>query len=286
MNPIAAIDWNDVFGGQNPFVAILDVGLVTIFLYRLLLLVRGTRAWRILIGIGGYVALMWLTGRYQLYTIHYILDSAKILGPVALVILFLPELRQTIESFGRLDRLVPIGSSLQRFGLADLDKTDAQTVDELIGALSQLMVERTGALIVIETGPSLDAISSNGVQVDAKISSSLLCTIFYEQNPLHDGAVIVRGDRIVAAACRLPLSDSNAISAQYHMRHRAAIGVTETIDCVAIVVSEERGALSVCREGRLIPIENHQAMREFLNEHMRSLKPPRTPRRRVKEAVK
>ena len=284
MNLFAALDIRHLFVDQNVFVALVDILLVTFFLYRLLMLVRGTRAWRLLLGIGIYVFLLWASDRLQLQLMHWILDAGRILGPVALVILFLPELRQAIESFGRLDRFGSIGSRIEKFGLPSEGPTEAHTVEEIVSAVAEISAERTGALIVIETGASLEEIASNGVMLDARVSSSLLCSIFYEHNPLHDGAVIVRGDRIISAASRLPLSESKSIDIHLHMRHRAAVGVTESVECLSIVVSEERGTISVAHEGKLVRLGSHIELREILNHHLRRLATP--PRNRLRKRVK
>ena len=141
---------------------------------------------------------------------------------------------------------------------------DRTAVEEIVGAVTEMARDRIGAILVIETGAHMDEIAANGVPLNAKISSSLLGSIFYGQNPLHDGAVIIRGDSILAAACRLPLSESARIDKTLHMRHRAAIGVTEQNDAVSIVVSEERGTISVVQEGKLQLLKTSAELREFL----------------------
>lgn len=230
------------------------------------MLIRGSRAWRIVLGIVGFVLLLFVSGKLELNALNWLLDKATILGPVALVILFLPELRQAIEGLGRLQlgkiQLAP------RFSNSDL-KTEARTVEELVAAVSELATESTGALIVIERGAPLDEIANNGVVVNARVSAPLIGSIFYEGNPLHDGALVVRGDTIVAAACRLPLSDSNRLSQNVHMRHRAGLGVTEQLDCIAIIVSEERATISYAKEGRLRKLANAHELRDFLNRELR-----------------
>lgn len=250
----------------DPLRNAFDILVVTYILYRLFMLVRGSRAWRIVIGIVGFVLLLFISGKLELIALNWLLDKATILGPVALVILFLPELRQAIEGLGRL-RLGKIQLT-PKFSNADI-KTDARTIEELVAAVSELATESTGALIVIERGAPLDEIANNGVVVNARVSAPLIGSIFYEGNPLHDGAVIIRGDTIVAAACRLPLSDSNRLSQNVHMRHRAGLGVTEQLDCVAIIVSEERATISYAKEGRLRKLANAHELRDFLNRELR-----------------
>jgi diadenylate cyclase len=262
---------------QVSLVDVLDVVVVSYVLYRLLMLVRGTRAWRIVLGIVTFVFILALSKYLQLHTLNWLLDKATILGPVALVILFLPELRQAIEGFGKL------GFWPQKLGLTE-SKTEARTVEEVVAAVAELAAQSIGALIVIEKGAPLDEIVANGVLIESRMSAPLLGAIFYEGNPLHDGAVIVRGDSIVAAACRLPLSDSSRLDQNVHMRHRAAVGVTEVLDCIAIVVSEERGTISIASDGRLRRLATHLELRDFLNRELRgtkdlSQKAPRKPLR-------
>ena len=238
---------------------IVDVLIVAYLIYKLLMLVRGTRAWRILIGVGVFLLVLQLSEWLHLNTLHWILEKATILGPVALVILFLPEMRQAIEG------LTKIGFLPQSFvdagHGADLDR---HSIEEIVAAVGEMAQDRVGALIVIETGGNLDEIANNGVLLNAKISSSLLCSIFYGQNPLHDGAAIIRRDTVLAAASRLPLSESSRIDKMLHMRHRAAVGISEVADILAIVVSEERGAISVAKQGRLQRMSSTTELRERL----------------------
>ena len=223
------------------------------------MLVRGTRGWRILLGLLVFAVALTLSDVLNLVTLHWILEKATMLGPVALVILFLPELRQTLEGLTKFS-LMP-----ERVVEAGHEKTlDRTAVEEIVGAVTEMARDRIGAILVIETGAHMDEIAGNGVPLNAKISSSLLGSIFFGQNPLHDGAVVIRGDSILAAACRLPLSESARIDKTLHMRHRAAIGVTEQNDAVSIVVSEERGTISVVQEGKLQLLKTSAELREFL----------------------
>lgn len=249
---------------------VFDVAVVAFLIYRLLLLVRGTRAWRILGGIVIFVALLYLSQVLGLNTLHWILDKATLLGPVALVILLLPELRAALEGVGKL------GFWPQRLGATVEERAEARTVEEIVAACAELVSQSTGALIVVEKGTRLDEIASNGVQLNAAVSAPLLNAIFYEGNPLHDGAVIVRGDSLLAAACRLPLSESQRLEQNVHMRHRAAVGVTESTDCLAIVVSEERATISIAQEGFLRRLANHIELRDILNHELRGANPGRS----------
>ncbi len=256
------------------FVHVVDILLVAYLIYRLLILVRGTRAWRIIVGIIIFLVVVFLSDKLGLSTLHWMLEKATILGPAALVILLLPELRAAIEGFGMLpQRLVSVGNE---------DRAEARTIEEIVAACAELAAESVGALIVIEKTARMDEISANGVALDAKVSAPLLGSLFYEGNPLHDGAVIIRGDTILAAACRLPLSESSRLDQNVHMRHRAAVGVSEAFDCVTIAVSEERGTISIAKEGRLRRLTSPLELRELLNKELRNIsddKPPKESRR-------
>lgn len=244
---------------------VIDIGLVTFLVYRLLLLVRGTRAWRILLGVLAFLILLVVSAQLKLNTLHWILDKATILGPVALVILFLPELRHAIEGIGRFTPLKILDGS------GGEDRAEARTVEEIVSGVAELQQESTGALIVIEKTGNLDDFAANGVLLQARISATLLASIFYGENPLHDGAVIVRGDMILSAASRLPLSESQTIDSHVHMRHRAAVGISEVADAIAIVVSEERGSISVAKDGVLTRLKNTKELRDLLNEELRKM---------------
>lgn len=252
---------------------VVDVLIVAYLIYKLLMLVRGTRAWRILIGVGVFLLVLQISEWLHLNTLHWILEKATILGPVALVILFLPELRQAIEGLTKIGFLPQ--SFVEAGHIADMDR---HSIEEIVAAVGEMAQDRVGALLVIETGGNLDEIANNGVILNAKISSSLLCSIFYGQNPLHDGAAIIRGDVVIAAASRLPLSESSRLDKTLHMRHRAAVGISEVSDILAIAVSEERGVISIAKQGRLTRLANTTELRERLvAELMKAPEPSKEP---------
>jgi diadenylate cyclase len=179
-------------------------------------------------------------------TLNWVLRQVTPLGPVAIVILLYPELRHLLEELGRFGFW---GAPLQ----VTLSREDmTRTIEEVVRTATLLSPRKTGALIVLERETGLSDIAATGVELDAEVSSELLATLFHVGTPLHDGAVIVRGGRIVAAGCRLPLSDSPNIATNVHMRHRAAIGVSEQSDAAVVVVSEERGTISLALGGKLI----------------------------------
>ncbi len=243
---------------------VLDIALVAYLFYRLGVLIRGSRAWRILGGVITFLVVLFVSDRLQLNALHWVLDKATLLAPVALVILLLPELRAALEGFGKL------GFWPQSITGGD-GRMEAVTVEEIVAAVAEMSASCTGALIVIERAAKLEEIIGNGVAIDAKITAPLLCSIFYEGNPLHDGAVVIQGNKIAAGACRLPLSEDPRLDNTLHMRHRAAVGVTEGLDCLAVVVSEERGTIRVAMDGVLREMSTHSDLRAFLNEHARGV---------------
>jgi diadenylate cyclase len=256
---------------------VIDILLVAYLLYRLLTLVRGTRAWRIIIGVMIFAAVVLLSRRLGLNTLYWVLSSATYyLAPAALVLLFLPELRAAIEGFGTLpQRLVTVTGAT-----AAEDRVEARTIEELVAACTELAAESVGALIVIEKDARLEEIASNGVSLNARVSAPLLGSIFYENNPLHDGAVLIRGDQIVSAACRLPLSESQRLDQTVHMRHRAAVGATEAFDCIVVAVSEERGTISTAKDGKLKRLNSAHELRDFLNAELRNMESRSEPVRK------
>ena len=262
----------------------LDILIVAFLIYRLLMMVRGSRGWRILLGLLVFAALLFLSESVGFTTLHWVLEKATLLGPVALAILFLPELRQALEGLTKLswfpESVVDAGHE---------KNLDRSSVEEIVGAVAEMARDRIGAIIVIETGGHLDEIAATGVMLTAKVTTSLLGSIFFGQNPLHDGAVVIRGNNILAAACRLPLSESK-IERNLHMRHRAALGVTEQNDVIAIVVSEEKGSIRVASEGKLYTIASSTELREFLITNTTRTEevaqPKRGRRKERKEEVK
>lgn len=259
----------------------LDVLLVAYLIYRLLMLVRGTRGWRVILGVMAFLILMVGSQVLGFSTLNWIMEKALLLGPVALVILFLPELRQGLEDLGRL------GRPIQRLVTQEQSASSTRTIDELARALIDMSEEHVGALVVIDKGANLDDILKSGVELQARVSAPLIESLFYEGNPLHDGAVVLRGDTLVSAGCRLPLSESSRLDQNVHMRHRAAVGVTELFDCLALVVSEERGSISYATEGRLRRLNHPAEIRDVLIRELRGdqvLPPPRVRRAERKKA--
>lgn len=238
-------------------VNVVDILLVAALIYQLLMWARGTRAWQIMWGIVIYLLVLWLSTVLDLSTLAWILQKFEVLGPVAIVILFFPELRHVLEEMGR------IGFWGSRFRV--LDKKDVtRVVDEIVRSAVDLSAKNTGALMVLERETGLNDYVATGHTLDARLSVDLLGAIFYPGAPLHDGAVIIRGDKIVAAGCVLPLTSNPGIGTSIHTRHRAALGITEQSDAVVVVVSEETGSISLSHDGRLIRGLRDEGLRERL----------------------
>jgi diadenylate cyclase len=237
--------------GKSPFLnlsyptSFLDVLVVALILYYLIMLARGTRAWQIMWGLGVFGLFYVLSDLLNLTTLNWLLRQIVPLAPVALVILFYPELRYALEELGRVQ--------FWRNRLTILPREDLnRVVNEIVQVATNLSARHVGALVVIERETGLDDLITTGTRVDGEVSSELLETLFHRGTLLHDGAVIVRGDRIIAAGCLLPLTDSPGVSPSIHTRHRAAIGVSERSDALVVVVSEETGAISLSYEGKLV----------------------------------
>ena len=223
---------------------ILDILIVAFIIYKILGFIKETRAEQLIKGLLVLVIATFASDLINLYTLNWILRGAMTLGMVALVVVFQPELRRGLEYLGR--------TKIVRPGFGQLDKEKAKHITtEFIKAIDAFSKDRTGALIVLERETSLTDMTESGTVVDAEISAELLGNIFYEGSPLHDGAVIIRGDRIFAAGCVLPLSQNKTIGKELGTRHRAGIGITEHSDAVALIVSEETGIISMAVDGKL-----------------------------------
>jgi diadenylate cyclase len=223
----------------------LDIAVVTFLVYRILLLIRGTRAAQVATGLGILFVVYALSRVLGLTTLNWLLSYVGLVLPIAFLILFQPELRRILEQLGRGAPLVG------GFGATLLREEAIRLVSDVARAARVLSIRKTGALIVLEHTTGLTDVVETGIKVDATVSVQLLLTIFSPNTPLHDGAVIIRGNRVLAAACLLPLSETPTISKTLGTRHRAAIGISEQTDAVAVVVSEESGTISVAKDGVL-----------------------------------
>lgn len=223
--------------------SIVDIGLVYYVLYHGYLLIRDMRAKQLVKGIVLLVALIPISQIFQLHMVKYILDHTFQVGVIALVVVFQPEIRKALEYLGRTS-----------FTLSSYEKnaqTSEQVIKEIVSATSSLARQKIGALMIFEQKIGLTDITDSGTKLNANISSGLLINIFIPNTPLHDGAVVIKDYSIRAAGCFLPLTENNLLSKDIGTRHRAAIGMTEKSDAIALIVSEETGYISYAVEGRL-----------------------------------
>jgi diadenylate cyclase len=220
---------------------LLDIGLVAFLIYELLLLIRGTRAMQMALSGGFLIGLFFVSRWYELETVNWVIRNLATYVVFAIIVLFQADIRRALAHFGR----ARLFRYLERAQSAD------ETVEELVTTATALAAKRIGALIAVERHIGLRNYVEGGIPLDATVTYDLLATIFQPGSPLHDGAVIVQGDRIAAAACFLPLSVNQGVSRELGTRHRAALGLTEENDAVAIVVSEETGVVSIAMNGEV-----------------------------------
>ena len=241
-------------------VDIVEILIISFLFYHILLWIKSTRAWNLFKGIMVILSFVLLAALFQMSTILWIAENTLNVGLLALVIIFQPELRKALENLGDKNILTSLFGANKTEG----KKFSDHTIDELIKAVYAMGKVKTGALIVLEDEILLNDFIRTGIDVDALVSSQLLINIFEKNTPLHDGAIILRGDRVVSATCYLPLSDSLSLSKDLGTRHRAAIGVSEVSDSLTIIVSEETGSVSIALRGQIY--RNVEA--DFLREKL------------------
>jgi diadenylate cyclase len=256
MQLLPVLGWKDV----------LDILLVAVVVYRVLLLFRGTRALQMLAGIAVLLGVSILSRHFELHSVQWLLDNFWSFWAVALVVLFQPELRRALARMGQ-GRLLR-----DLFGAHEEER--ARSLDDLVAAAQTLAARRIGALVVIERTGALRHYAELGVPLDAVLTPDLLQSLFLPPSPLHDGAVLVRGARVVAAGCFLPLSRNAEVARQFGTRHRAALGVSEETDAVAVVVSEETGRISLAVEGRLETTVDRDGLRRRLADLVEGMPAP------------
>ena len=245
-------------------VDVLDIALVSAVFYFLFIFVKERRAGKLAVGVIALLIGLFVSDFLDMKVLNFIIGSIVQVGFIALFIIFQPELRSMLEKVG--------GNSIKGLGrLADtkVSKEEIEkTVDAIAMAASDLSASRTGALIVIEQGTKLGDEIKTGVAIDAAVNSFLIRNIFFDKAPLHDGAMIIRGDRIVACGCFLPLSTDQEIMQDLGTRHRAALGLSEISDAVVIVVSEETGVISIATEGHLLRNYDKYSLKDYLLTHL------------------
>lgn len=219
---------------------LIDIIIVSYIIYKIFILVKGTRAARMLIGVGVLLALSLLSRFLELYTLDWLIQSFWTQIVIVLIILFQPEIRKALAQMGE----TPL---FHRFSSAE----EMKTIEEIVKASQALANKKIGALIVFERDVSLAEYIEIGVPLDAKVTKELLMSIFHPTSPIHDGAVIIKGNKALAAGCFLPIKLGADLSKTYGTRHRAALGITEETDAVAVIISEETGAISLAVHGQL-----------------------------------
>ena len=253
----SAVVWNVV--NRPSIVDLIDVLLLTVIIYEMLVHMRHTRISQTIKGIVILLFATWLSDMIGMRTIHALLSWVINAGPVLLIVLFQPEIRRVLEELGT--------SAILDSGMRStpMSNTDLM-IDEMVMALGNMARRRVGALIVIENKTRLDEVMATGTRVDGVVSQPLLENIFEPNTPLHDGAVVIRGDRVVSAACLLRLSDSTGVGRDLGTRHRAGLGVSEVSDATVFIVSEETGIISKASGGRLVRHLDETSLRQILHE--------------------
>ncbi|MDR2977253.1 MAG: diadenylate cyclase CdaA [Streptococcaceae bacterium] len=249
---------------SNPwhlFVSVLDIAIVAVIIYRLARFVQGTRLMILVRGVLLFIVLDLLAGLIGLPTLKWLLNQVIIYGVVALIIIFQPEIRQALERLGHTTNL--IGNMRNK----EEGETNAQ-ISAYEKSFDYMSKRKIGALIAIERSQTLEEYAATGIKLDAIISSELIINIFIPNTPLHDGAVIVQGDKIAVTSAYLPLTERANISKKFGTRHRAAIGLSEVSDALVLVVSEETGGISVANQGVLYSDLSAERFHHILTEHL------------------
>lgn len=247
----------------NP-IDIIEIIIISFVIYEILLWIKNTRAWMLFKGIVVIVLFALIAYIFQMNTILWLANKTINVGIIAVVIIFQPELRKALEQLGRKNILGKVFNTDAVKG--NTERFSDKTINELVRGVYQMARVKTGALIVIEREVSLGEYERTGIAVDGIVTAQLLINIFEHNTPLHDGAILVRGNRIVSATCYLPLSDNMGLSKELGTRHRAGVGISEVGDSFTIIVSEETGNVSVAMDGELIRNIDEETLRELLVE--------------------
>lgn len=263
---ILAFKENYLFWIDIPDVTVTDIVeiiIIAFLFYQLMVFMKNTRAWMVLKGLLIILVFLLVAAIFQMNTIIWLATKVLNFGVIAVIVVFQPELRRALQSLGTRGFL----SQLLNFDFlkTDTDRFSVKTVNDIVKACFDMGREKTGALIVVEREVPLSEYERTGIRLDSLVSYQLLINIFEKNTPLHDGAVIVRGDRIVSATCYLPLSENMRLSKELGTRHRAAVGISEVSDSLTIIVSEETGQVSTASKGRIERGLNEGQLREQLN---------------------
>ena len=239
---------------------IVEILIISFLVYQIMTWIKNTKAWFLMKGIGIILIFILLAIIFEMNTILWIVENVLSIAVIAVVVVLQPELRRALEELGR----KKFFASLMPFDKVQTERFSDKTVNDLVKASFEMGKVKTGALMVIEQNVKLTEYERTGIEVDGLISSQLLINIFEHNTPLHDGAVIIRGNRVVSATCYLPLSDNMEISKELGTRHRAGVGISEVTDALTIIVSEETGHVSVTYEGKLYRNLDANSLREKL----------------------
>ena len=253
---LSAIVWNLL--NRPRVIDFIDIFLLTVIIYELLVHVRQTRVSQTIKGIVILLLATWLSDVVGMRTIHALLSWAINAGPVLLIVLFQPEIRRILEELGN-NSVFDAAGRLQKSNNIEL------IIDEMILAFEHMARRRVGALVVVENKIRLNDVIATGTRVDGLISQPLLENIFEPNTPLHDGAVVIRGERVISAACLLRLSDTTGVGRDLGTRHRAGLGVSEVSDATVFIVSEETGIISMAEGGRLVRHLDETSLRQILH---------------------
>ncbi len=250
---------------ENPFrliLTIIDLAIVIFLFYQLIKITKSSRVWQLMKGIALFIIITILSGWIHLDILHTILTSIMTYGVIAVLVIFQPELRRALEQLGT--------NKFTKFFGIDKDRATRTKEDiyKIVIAAKELASHHTGGLIVIERDIKIGDIAETGVQIDAEVSPQLLVNLFVPNTPLHDGAVVISNNRIVAAACILPLANDKEIAKELGTRHRAAIGIAKETDSIAIVISEETGKISIAKDGTLIADVDEETLKRVLIKHI------------------
>lgn len=234
-----------------------DIAIVAYVFYRAIGLIKETRAGQLIRGIILILLATQISEWIGLYTIHWILRNTMTVGVIALIVVFQPELRRALEHLG-------CSRFFSNFYDKQSDDQPTKTIEEIIKAVQVLAKEKTGALIVLERETKLGDVIETGIKMDALVSGELLVNTFIPNTPLHDGAMIIREDRIMASGCFLPLTENQNLSKQLGTRHRAGLGITESSDALVVIVSEETGIISLAMDGKLSRYLDIKSLKQIL----------------------
>ncbi|NLW52499.1 MAG: TIGR00159 family protein [Tissierellia bacterium] len=235
---------------------VIDILVISYFIYKLIMLVKETRAEQLIKGFIGVLIIAGISSALNLYTLNWVISNIFTVGMILIIVVFQPELRRAFEKLGRSNKLL---SFTKIKGEQSTFKTE-----EITSAIASLSRQKIGALIVIENTVGLSDIAETGTFINGSVSSELLINIFIPNTPLHDGAVIIKDDKIVAAGCFLPLTNDTTLSKELGTRHRAAIGMSEKSDAFIIVVSEETGIISVVQDGIISRYMDSESLKDTL----------------------